>query len=109
MCIAENGMWDDCMGPFAPAKSAAAPSATKKPQSVTNFLGKKCQCGACCDAGMCLQGIEWEDCMGPTTNVQQDGKLETDSLGRPTHISDDLNGGKIICIGIACGPDANDL
>merc|ERR1719482_2295751 len=41
MCLADNGMWDDCMGPLAspeaPPKAqstgAAAPSMTKKPPS----------------------------------------------------------------------------
>merc|ERR1719281_1729562 len=108
-------MWDDCIGPLAPpdvpnkenkeaAASTSAIKVEKKPEFMTKFLGKKCQCGACCDAGVCLQGLEWEDCMGPVSKAQVDGRLVTESSGRPTHVSDDGNGGKIICIGIACGP-----
>merc|ERR1719313_3110801 len=90
----------------SPSTDAAAPSAAKKLPSAAKFLGRKCQCGACCDAGMCLQGLEWEDCIGPPNMQQQDGKLVTDGSGRATHVSDDGNGGTIICIGIACGPRA---
>merc|ERR1719503_171038 len=67
MCLSENGMWDDCVGPVAPPKERSTesgfPKADKKPSSLVKFLGKNCQCGACCDAGMCLQGIDWEDCI----------------------------------------------